>query len=157
MSPHYSRGSDYDQYDFSPFSPPAMSPSLSHESMSSRKKKKTANRSNSKNYRARQDLVQSKRLAVQNLLGERLIPDEKMIYLRGPKVLFIPSKSPNSLMKIADFVKDIDEDPNVTIKRAALPLSRKNEFQLKGFLAYLELDSEEEVNYVRTEIYEKKY
>jgi len=60
-------------------------------------------------------------------------------------------------MKIADFVKDIDEDPNVTIKRAALPLSRKNEFQLKGFLAYLELENEEQVEYVRREIYEKKY
>jgi len=129
LSGHHSNSSyrDYDYDAYSPFSPPPMSPSISHDSLvGTRKKKKTANRSNSKNYRARQDLVQSKRLAVQNLLGERLIPDEKMIYLRGPKVLFIPSKSPNSLMKIADFVKDIDEDPNVTIKRAALPLSRKN-------------------------------
>jgi len=159
LSPH--ARSEYHGYDYNEayYSPgPAISPALSDASiMNARKKKKTQNRSNSKNYRARQDLVQTKRAAVQALLGDRLIPDEKMIYLRGPKVLFIPSKSPNSLTKIADFVKEIDEDPKVTIKRAALPLSRKNEFQLKGFLAYLEMENEEQVNYVRTEIYEKKY
>lgn len=160
LSPHSRSdyyGHDYSDAYYSP-GPGAMSPALSDASlMNARKKKKTQNRSSSKNYRARQDLVQTKRAAVQALLGDRLIPDEKMIYLRGPKVLFIPSKSPNSLTKIADFVKEIDDDPKVTIKRAALPLSRKNEFQLKGFLAYLELESEEQVNYVRTEIYEKKY
>lgn len=160
LSPHarseYHGGYDYGDAYYSPG--PAISPALSDASiMNARKKKKTQNRSNSKNYRARQDLVEKKRAAVQALLGDRLIPDEKMIYLRGPKVLFIPSKSPNSLTKIADFVKEIDEDPKVTIKRAALPLSRKNEFQLKGFLAYLEMENEEQVNYVRTEIYEKKY
>jgi len=159
LSPH-SR-SDYYGHDYGDAyysAGPAMSPALSDASlMNARKKKKTQNRSSSKNYRARQDLVQTKRAAVQALLGDRLIPDEKMIYLRGPKVLFIPSKSPNSLTKIADFVKEIDDDPKVTIKRAALPLSRKNEFQLKGFLAYLELESEEQVTYVRQEIYEKKY
>jgi len=156
-SDYYGHGRDYGDAYYSP-GPGSMSPALSDATlMNARKKKKTQNRSNSKNYRARQDLVQTKRAAVQALLGDRLIPDEKMIYLRGPKVLFIPSKSPNSLTKIADFVKEIDDDPKVTIKRAALPLSRKNEFQLKGFLAYLEMESEEQVEYVRNEIYEKKY
>jgi len=160
LSPHsshdYYHGHDYRDAYYG--AGPALSPTLSESALSNaRKKKKNQNRSQSKNYRARQDLVQTKRAAVQALLGNRLIPDEKMIYLRGPKVLFIPSKSPNSLTKIADFVREIDEDPSVTIKRAALPLSRKNEFQLKGFLAYLELESEEQVNYVRTQIYEKKY
>ena len=96
-------------------------------------------------YSCVEDLVQSKSLAAENLLGERLIPHEKMIYLRGLKALFIPSKSLNGFMKIADFVKNIDEDPNVTIKRTAFPLSGKNEFQLKGFLAYLEVENEEQV------------
>jgi len=111
----------------------------------------------SKNYRARQDLVQKTRDQVKQLLGKRLINDDSNTYLRGPSVLFIPSKSPGSLERIAEFVSDIDKDKNVQILKAALPLSRKNEFQLKGFLAYLQMGSEQEVEYVKREIYEKKY
>merc|ERR1739848_520330 len=92
-SDYYGHGRDFGDAYYSP-GPGAMAPALSDATlMNARKKKKTQNRSNSKNYRARQDLVQTKRAAVQALLGDRLIPDEKMIYLRGPKVLFIPSKS----------------------------------------------------------------
>lgn len=162
MYSQHSQRRDFDYESFSPYqlspaprSPGAMSPDSVMNARN--KKKKNQKRSHSNNYRARQDLVQSKRQAVKDLLGDRLIPDEKMIYLRGPKVLFIPSKSPNSLMKIADFIKDIDDDPNVRIMRAALPLSRKNEFQLKGFLAYLEMENEQQVKYVQDNIYQKKY
>jgi len=126
----------------------------------SRKKKnakKTQTRMHSSNYRARQDLVQRTRAEVKELLGNRLIDDDSNTYLRGPSVLFIPSKSPGSLEHIAEFVKKIDEDPRCTIKKAALPLSRKNEFQLKGFLAYLQMGSEQEVEYVKKNIYEQDY
>jgi hypothetical protein len=151
----------YEDYGRRPFmgqfmSTPNMGQNLPNESQRGKKGKKQ-NRAHSKNYRQRQDLVQTKRAAVKKILGNRLVDDESNVYLRGPEVLFIPSKSPNSLNKIAEFVADIDKDPNVTIKRASLPESRKNQFQLKGFLAYLELNSAAEVAYVQKNIYEKKY
>lgn len=137
-------------------STPNMQSNLSSDSQRGKKGKKQ-NRAHSKNYRQRQDLVQTKRAAVKKILGKRLVDDQSNVYLRGPHVLFIPSKSPNSLNKIAEFVEDIDKDPNVTINKASLPESRKNQFQLKGFLAYLELNSAEEVIYVQKNIYENKY
>merc|ERR1719461_2708008 len=169
----YSRRGNFNNYDYGHSHSPAPHQRLNHGHgphspnfssvpdsilMNARtKKKKNQTRMHSKNYRARQDLVQNRREAVMKLLGNRLIADDKNIYLRGSSVLFIPSKSPSSLTKIADFVKDIDDDPNVQILQAALPLSRKNEFQLKGFLAYLQMANEKQVEYVRTNIYAKKY
>merc|ERR1719326_1312918 len=151
---YYRRGGFMQQGPY--MSTPNMAPNLSGDSSRGKKGKKQ-NRAHSKNYRQRQDLVQTKRAAVKKILGKRLVDDQSNVYLRGPHVLFIPSKSPNSLNKIAEFVADIDKDPKVTIKKASLPESRKNQFQLKGFLAYLELNSAAEVAYVQKNIYEKKY
>jgi len=117
-------------------------------------KPKTRPRSNTcpdPRYRRRQNLVEEVHKEVRELVGERLAKEG--VYLRGEKVLFVPAKSPNSLKKIVDFLKAIMEHPRVKILKASFPFSRKNEWQLKGFLNYLELETKEQVEVVQKEIY----
>lgn len=108
-----------------------------------------------KNHRSRQNLVKKEYEAVKELLGEFLIPDKT--YLRGKKVAFIQVKCPTALRKNAAFITSIVEDSNVKITRATVPLSRKKEGQLKGFLVYLETATEDCVRHVIENLFTQEY
>jgi hypothetical protein len=55
-----------------------------------------------------------------------------------------------ALDNIVPFVQEIEKHHIPTVIRGSLPLSRKNEYQLKGFLVYLELENKKQVdcNYI---------
>jgi len=108
-----------------------------------------------KNHRSRQNLVKKEYEAVKDLLDKFLIADKT--YLRGKKVAFIQVKCPNALKKNAAFITSIVKDPNVDITRATVPLSRKKEGQLKGFLVYLETEREECVTYIIENLFTQEY
>jgi hypothetical protein len=108
-----------------------------------------------KNHRSRQNLVKKEYEAVKELLGEFLIADKT--YLRGKKVAFIQVKCPTALKKNAAFITSIVKDSNVTITRATVPLSRKKEGQLKGFLVYLETETEDCVKYIIENLFTQEY
>lgn len=108
-----------------------------------------------KNHRSRQNLVKKEYEAVKELLGEYLIADKT--YLRGKKVAFIQVKCPTALKKNAAFITSIVNDDNVRISRATVPLSRKKEGQLKGFLVYLETETEECVKYIIENLFTQEY
>jgi len=108
-----------------------------------------------KNHRSRQNLVKKEYEAVKELLNEFLIADKT--YLRGKKVAFIQVKCPTALKKNAAFITSIVKDANVTITRATVPLSRKKEGQLKGFLVYLETKTEDCVKYIIENLFTQEY
>jgi len=108
-----------------------------------------------KNHRSRQNLVKKEYEAVKELLGKYLIPDKT--YLRGKKVAFIQVKCPTALRKNATFISSIVEDSSVKITRATVPLSRKKEGQLKGFLVYLETETEDCVRHIIEELFTQEY
>lgn len=108
-----------------------------------------------KNHRSRQNLVKKEYEAVKDLLDKYLIADKT--YLRGKKVAFIQVKCPAALKKNAAFITSIVKDPNVDITRATVPLSRKKEGQLKGFLVYLETEREECVTYIIENLFTQEY
>jgi len=109
-----------------------------------------------KTFRSRQEAVQKRRAEISAILGtKRLVKSDH--YLRGENVLFIPTKSPKALDNIVPFVQEIEKHHIPTVIRGSLPLSRKNEYQLKGFLVYLELENKKQVDFVIAEIYKKKF
>lgn len=109
-----------------------------------------------KTFRSRQEAVQKRRAEISAILGnKRLVKSDH--YLRGENVLFIPTKSPKALDNIVPFVQEIEKHSIPTVIRGSLPLSRKNEYQLKGFLVYLELEDKKQVDFVIAEIYKKKF
>lgn len=110
---------------------------------------------NQRNHRSRQNLVKREYETVKKLLQQWLVADKT--YLRGRKVAFIQVKCPGALKKNAAFISSIVNDENVTICRATVPLSRKKEGQLKGFLVYLETSKEEDVTYIMENLFTEEY
>lgn len=72
--------------------------------------------------------------------------------LRGEDTLRIDVKRFTALQQIEKVIDGIERNPKVEIVKADFPVSQKNRFQKKGFIAYLKCGSSEQANLLHEEL-----
>jgi len=75
--------------------------------------------------------------------------------LRGPDTVRVHVKTYKGLDKIEAALQEVDDCPDVRLRKLATPFSMKNRFQKKGFIVYLRLQSPDMVDSVKAVF--KKY
>lgn len=75
--------------------------------------------------------------------------------LRGPDTVRVHVKTFKGLDKIEAALQEVDDCPDVQLRKLATPFSMKNRFQKKGFIVYLRLISPDMVDSVKAVF--KKY
>jgi len=75
--------------------------------------------------------------------------------LRGPDTVRVHVKTYKGLNKIEAALQEVDDCPDVRLRKLATPFSMKNRFQKKGFIVYLRLISPDMVESVKAVF--KKY
>merc|ERR1711997_811264 len=75
--------------------------------------------------------------------------------LRGADTVRVHVKTYKGLNKIEAALQEVDDCPDVVLRKLATPFSMKNRFQKKGFIVYLRLRSPDMVDSVKAVF--KKY
>lgn len=75
--------------------------------------------------------------------------------LRGKDTLRIDVKRFTALQQIEKEIEAIEKDPRIQITKADFPISQKNKFQKKGFIAYLKCATPEQAELLHTQLSEK--
>lgn len=106
-------------------------------------------------YRSKQnkiDVVLSNLKKQFALLGKLASKEE---VLRGNDTLRIDVKRFTALQQIEKEIEAIEKDPRIQIIKADFPISQKNKFQKKGFIAYLKCATPEQAELLHGQLSEK--
>lgn len=102
-------------------------------------------------YRSKQNKIN----VVLNNLKRKFTNNGKLAHgevLRGEDTLRIDVKRFTALQQIEKVIDDIERNPNVDILKVDFPVSQKNRFQKKGFIAYLKCASPVQANLLYEEL-----
>lgn len=102
-------------------------------------------------YRSKQNKIN----VVLNNLKRKFSNNGKLAHgevLRGEDTLRIDVKRFTALQQIEKVIDDIERNPNVNIIKVDFPVSQKNRFQKKGFIAYLKCGSPEQAILLHDEL-----
>jgi len=90
-------------------------------------------------YRSKQNKIDIVLASLRNRyqLDNKLADDDEV--LRGKDTLRVDVKRYTALTRIEEIINEIELDRNFEILRVDFPVSQKNRFQKKGFIAYLKL------------------
>jgi len=98
-------------------------------------------------YRSKQNKIDAVLTNLQNNLAHLITcTGEK---LRGPDTVRIDVKRFSALQNIERLLEKVDEDDSINIIKADFPVSQKNRFQKKGFIAYIKCATVEEAERLR--------
>jgi len=123
----------------------------SHNGQSNHKQIKRNGKQRKYSYRSKQNKIN----VVLNNLKRKFSNNGKLAHgevLRGEDTLRIDVKRFTALQQIEKVIDDIERNPNVEIVKADFPVSQKNRFQKKGFIAYLKCGSSEQANLLHEEL-----
>lgn len=99
-------------------------------------------------YRSKQNKIDAVLTNLQNSLAHLITcTGEK---LRGPDTVRIDVKRFSALQNIERLLEKVEEDDTINIIKADFPVSQKNRFQKKGFIAYIKCATVEEAERLRT-------
>jgi len=99
-------------------------------------------------YRSKQNKIDAVLTNLQNNLAHLITcTGEK---LRGPDTVRIDVKRFSALQNIERLLEKVEEDDTINIIKADFPVSQKNRFQKKGFIAYIKCATVEEAERLRT-------
>jgi len=99
-------------------------------------------------YRSKQNKIDAVLTNLQNNLAHLITcTGEK---LRGPDTVRIDVKRFSALQNIERLLEKVEEDETINIIKADFPVSQKNRFQKKGFIAYIKCATVEEAERLRT-------
>lgn len=127
---------------------PAKAP---HHGQCSHKISKRNGKQRKYSYRSKQNKIN----VVLNNLKRKFSNNGKLAHgevLRGEDTLRIDVKRFTALQQIEKVIDDIERNPKVEIVKADFPVSQKNRFQKKGFIAYLKCGSSEQANLLHEEL-----
>jgi len=102
-------------------------------------------------YRSKQNKIN----VVLNNLKRKFTQNGKLAHgevLRGEDTLRIDVKRFTALQQIEKVIDDIERNPNVDILKVDFPVSQKNRFQKKGFIAYLKCATPVQANILYEEL-----
>lgn len=123
----------------------------SHHGQCSQKLSKRNGKQRKYSYRSKQNKIN----VVLNNLKRKFSNNGKLAHgevLRGEDTLRIDVKRFTALQQIEKVIDDIERNPKVEIVKADFPVSQKNRFQKKGFIAYLKCGSSEQANLLHEEL-----
>jgi len=118
------------------------------------KKRTVVNRSGQRkySYRSKQDKIDEVLGRLRYKYDEQGKLSEQSEVLRGEDTLRIDVKRYTALQQIESVIDKIERDPKTELLRVDFPVSQKNRFQKKGFIAYLKCGSNQQAEHLREKL-----